>query len=268
MINEKEFIRGELFPNICDMRVGTEVHLDYDEQLSVPQKQHVSIYSKSEYLCSVFNIISNNPDKQFTYVSHNSDMIINTCNIPSNLYRWFAQNRATYQKRIYSIPIGLENAHWFPYKRDVMLQEYDVNQERSIKAFAQFSSKTHPERKIALNAIDKETCDIYFGLNGQRDNHLLFCQNLNKYAFCLCPRGNGIDTHRIWEAIYMGCIPICKSYPAHEFSDKLPILFVEKWSDVTERLLTDTYQSFDQCLFNSDILKISYWRNKINNIIR
>ena len=39
MINEKEFIRGELFPNICDMRVGTEVHLGYDEQLSVPQNQ-------------------------------------------------------------------------------------------------------------------------------------------------------------------------------------------------------------------------------------
>ena len=28
--------------------------------------------------------------------------------------------------------------------------------------------------------------------------------------FVLCPEGNGIDTHRVWEALYSGSIPIVR----------------------------------------------------------
>ena len=83
----------------------------------------------------------------------------------------------------------------------------------------------------------------------------------------MCPRGNGIDTHRVWEALYMGCIPICKPYLAHMFNDTLPILFVNAWSDITTNLLTEAYNTVNNRFFDSDLLKISYWQRKINNEI-
>ena len=47
MIDSREFIRGEHFPYICDMRVGSEEKLPYLEQLEVPDKKYVSIYAKT-----------------------------------------------------------------------------------------------------------------------------------------------------------------------------------------------------------------------------
>ena len=263
MIDPKEFIRGEYMPHICDMRVGTESLLLYTEQLEVPDKQHISIYAKTERLCAAFDIIKNNPSKLFTLVTHNSDMPIRTCTMPDNLHAWFCQNRDTEQLRIHALPIGLENEHWFPYKQNVMLTT--PKEERAIQSFAQFSRSTHGERNHALNTLRSEVYDVHVGANGNRARHALFCQNLKRYAFCICPRGNGIDTHRLWEALYMGCIPICKKYHTHQFDGPLPILFVEEWGDITKELLIETYNTIDRSLFDSNLLKMSHWSKRINN---
>jgi hypothetical protein len=264
MIDPKEFIRGEYLPHVCDMRIGTESNLSYEEQLRVPDKKHVSMYAKTENVCAAHDIIRNNPDKLFTLVTHNSDMPIRPCTMPDNMHKWFAMNRDTTQDKIHSIPIGLENEHWFPYKQSVMLEK-KAKLADVIKCFAQFNTGTHPERLHALNNLDTNTYDLYIGSNGYRDQHILFCNNLLKYAFCLCPRGNGIDTHRLWEALYMGCIPICKDYPAHQFDEPLPILFVQDWNEITTELLEQTYKNIDRSLFNSNLLKMSYWSKRINN---
>jgi hypothetical protein len=29
-----------------------------------------------------------------------------------------------------------------------------------------------------------------------------------RYKYVICPRGNGIDTHRVWEALYLGVVPV------------------------------------------------------------
>ena len=31
---------------------------------------------------------------------------------------------------------------------------------------------------------------------------------LKQYRFVACPRGNGVDTHRLWETIYLGSTPV------------------------------------------------------------
>ena len=62
----------------------------------------------------------------------------------------------------------------------------------------------------------------------------------------------------------MGCIPICKPYIAHQFNEPLPILFVKEWGDITRELLIETYNTIDRSLFNSDLLKMSYWSKRIN----
>lgn len=59
-------------------------------------------------------------------------------------------------------------------------------------------------------------------------------ERLKEYEFCICPEGNGVDTHRLWEAIYVKTIPIVIQ---SEFTDllkknKVPICMVDDWSDV------------------------------------
>ena len=42
-----------------------------------------------------------------------------------------------------------------------------------------------------------------------------FLSELNNYKFVIAPFGNGLDTHRVWEAIYSNSIPIVKKSIRH-----------------------------------------------------
>ena len=35
-----------------------------------------------------------------------------------------------------------------------------------------------------------------------------YIKKLNDYKFVLCPRGKGTDTHRFWEILLVGSVPI------------------------------------------------------------
>ena len=63
----------------------------------------------------------------------------------------------------------------------------------------------------------------------------------------ICPRGNAIDCHRNWEVIYMRRVPIMKRHPyLEELFKDYPVLFVDKYSEVTEDLLIENDHLFQQ----------------------
>jgi len=61
----------------------------------------------------------------------------------------------------------------------------------------------------------------------------------------------------------MGCIPVVKTHTTHLFENSdLPILFVNDWNDFN-------YEKADEIVtvseegFNSELLTMTYWKNKI-----
>jgi hypothetical protein len=74
----------------------------------------------------------------------------------------------------------------------------------------------------------------------------LVYQKTLESRYALCPRGCGVDTHRFYECIYLGCVPIV--IRTNTVFDRLyapgtgfPCLVVERWVDVTEELLDRSY---------------------------
>ena len=59
---------------------------------------------------------------------------------------------------------------------------------------------------------------------------------LSKYMFVICPEGNGVDTHRLWEAFYLKTVPIIRKNKISSFLLKanLPILVLDNWSDLSK----------------------------------
>jgi hypothetical protein len=88
-------------------------------------------------------------------------------------------------------------------------------------------------------------------------------QNIVQYAFVLSPLGNGMDCHRTWEALILGAIPIVKTSALDNLYQDLPVLIVQKWSDVNENLLNETIINFSKKSFNYDKLNLNYWVEKI-----
>ena len=89
-------------------------------------------------------------------------------------------------------------------------------------------------------------------------------KNQSEYAFIASPHGNGIDCHRTWEALCLGCIVIVKTSPLDDLYDGLPVLIVGEWSDICENLLLETIEKYKSMDFNYEKLTLNYWMNKIN----
>jgi hypothetical protein len=61
-------------------------------------------------------------------------------------------------------------------------------------------------------------------------------ERLAKYKYCLCPEGNGVDTHRLWEALLLGSVPIVKNTAftrviQHYTRGEIPMIVMDSWWD-------------------------------------
>jgi hypothetical protein len=73
-----------------------------------------------------------------------------------------------------------------------------------------------------------------------------------------------LDCHRTWEALCLGAIPIVKAPHFSAMFSGLPVLVVNRWSDVTENLLRQTIHSFRNKPFDGyNKLNLDYWKQEI-----
>lgn len=88
------------------------------------------------------------------------------------------------------------------------------------------------------------------------------------YAFVICPHGGGLDCHRNWEALCLGCIPIMKESDIVKLYEDLPVLIVKSWEDLSLNLLNKTIDDFKDKFQNNKFvmekLKLNYWTSLIN----
>jgi hypothetical protein len=86
-------------------------------------------------------------------------------------------------------------------------------------------------------------------------------------VFVASPRGNGLDTIRTWEALMLGCIVIVRRLPdapvIEELYADLPVVIIDKWSDITRDFLSQILSEYSKRTFNYEKLTMQYWINRI-----
>lgn len=87
---------------------------------------------------------------------------------------------------------------------------------------------------------------------------------MSQYKFILCPAGAGEDTHRTWEALYIGCIPIVKTSHLDELYEDLPIVIVSDWHVITREFLESKYEEIQNVKKRNNVYKyekvcMEYW---------
>jgi hypothetical protein len=72
-------------------------------------------------------------------------------------------------------------------------------------------------------------------------------QRLSEYEFCICPEGNGVDTHRLWEALYVKTIPIVikSDFTDILLENSVPIVVLDDWSQLDESNLDYSNYNLD-----------------------
>ena len=199
------------------------------------------------------------------------------------LIHWFCQNMTLDHHKITRMPIGLDyhtlttRPLWGPLssceqqeKMLLMIKDKSVPVwNRNIKCYANFhftmNTKLGYDRKDAFQNINKDL--IYY--EEKPVSRLITWNKQKDYAFVVCPHGGGLDCHRNWEALCLGCIPIVKTSPIDKLYSDLPVLIIKDWHIITQEILNNTLSAFKAKLenneFNIEKLKLSYWLQTINS---
>jgi len=183
---------------------------------------------------------------------------------------WFTANREHPAPNIFAIPIGITNdCDDSPIHRiygNISVMEQALSEPRTIKntAYMNFQINTYPqERELVYNMFKNKPWVTVGSAEHTLNGRLRYLRDIRSHKFVLCPRGNGVDTHRLWETLYMDCIPIVKRHIAmNDFTD-LPICWIDDWSEVTPEFLESEYKRITQSTWNLEKLNFSYWAKLI-----
>ncbi len=187
------------------------------------------------------------------------------------LGHWFAQNCSLVHPKVSQLPIGLDlhtamhfkNDH--PYHQEKELDEIRKSLKplsaRKPKAYANFHyNYTHPERRDAQRQLENNS-SVYFAPG--RTTPQEFWRALDDYAFVVSPRGKGLDCHRTWEALIMGCIVLVKTSPLDPLYKDLPVIILQDWDQITRANLTRWKTKACAATYDYSKLFTAYWKDQI-----
>jgi len=153
---------------------------------------------------------------------------------------WFAQNLLVEHALLSPLPIGVANRMWDHGDLRALWSAIGAARRSSPSQLvhARFTRETHPDRERAWAAVRSS----FPGLAATATRALSFAAYLAELAdhrYCICPRGNGIDTHRFWECQYLGVVPIVERSPHTErwAREGLPMLALDDWSGLSRERL-------------------------------
>jgi hypothetical protein len=182
--------------------------------------------------------------------------------------KWFANNVDTPHPKLVSVPLGLPNELDFPTYGNTRTL-YKVAQEPKVVrnlAYMNFKIETCAhERQSVFDKFSTETWVTVGTVDLSNEGHEKYLREIRSHKFCICPRGNGVDCHRIWECLYLGTIPVCIKNVALEQFSNLPILFIDSWDQVTPDFLESVYDEFSKITFDVRQLHMSYWEDAIGS---
>ena len=210
--------------------------------------------------------------KKVVVITHSADMPADKDlydMMPETVVKWFAQNAYHHGEKLHSIPIGIENAQRKEFhhqdKPSKILAKAETEKTYKNLCYLNCSIWTHRDERAECYRhlagkpwVTTVTNPNLFDFDG-------FIDNIYRHKFVACPRGNGIDTHRTWETLYLDSIPIERPNPSNAFWRDLPICFVQNWHEVTADFLTREYDRIMNTEWNLDKLFSPYWEKLIKS---
>ena len=262
--SSEPYISGDTFRKHAD-------HV-YDESKKFnPKKVKINdtVFISSTLVDTFFKEIHPLIDNEYILISHNSDRNITQEEIKymdNKILHWFAQNMEGKNNKISVMPIGLENLR---YQLNGVLSDFQTteNIEKSKITLLSFSVVTNnKERKKVLEALKNNR----FIENNSFGNHREYFEELKKYKFNLCPEGNGLDTHRIWESLLASVIPVMirNTFTENLASLNFPIMLLDEWEDFNSFSIEDLNKYYKKETDSKnffDIVSYEYWLNKIKS---
>jgi hypothetical protein len=198
----------------------------------------------------------------------------------------FATNNSLRILKSGFIPLGLSNPNdksSFPHKLcgDIKPMINTLESQESIKIdfhnlniYVNFSKATHRIRAKLLDQLRNDKTILNFQFSDteiSQIGRLRYLSEIQRYKLVLCPRGNGLDTHRFWETLYMGGIPIVvrRDLPVGLLDyANFPIIVLNSWQDLrNESEVMNKLRKILSSKIDAKCLEIDYFKKYVESII-
>jgi hypothetical protein len=160
------------------------------------------------------------------------------------MIKWYGQNICFEHPKLLFLPIGIANSQW---EHGNLVLFNDVHFIQSIqkinKVYFNFNINTNSsKRKICYDSLENKL--EWLGNIAPIEN----LKRLSSYEFCICPEGNGVDTHRLWECLYLKVVPVVieSEFTKILQENGVPLFILDNWN-------------------NFDITKLNYNNYNFNN---
>lgn len=231
-----------------------------ENNFKILKKKFLEIYIKKDIFKKT-NIIFHKGDTQLSLTLLNF--------FEKKFNKIFIVNQIKKTKKIYPIPLGIENYSLQRNGVTTFYQEYRKNRKniKNIKSqliFSSFNVVTNIKQREYLKNLINLSRHNFCGSSLSSEKYLY---NLSKSFFTLSPPGNGNDCHRTWEAIYLDCIPIIKKgFLSPYLSDNLPILVVDSWKVLLEKSDDELLRIYKKLIKKKNSMAFAeFWFNYLRN---
>jgi hypothetical protein len=99
----------------------------------------------------------------------------------------------------------------------------------------------NPDKPAPSNYPPGPYAWVTIGGGGQLEH---YHRHILRHSAVLAPRGNGLDTLRAWEALYLGRMVVTKNSTMDPVFDDLPVVILRDWGALSEALVRERVQWF------------------------
>lgn len=181
---------------------------------------------------------------------------------------WFVQNiDCPATEKLISLPIGIANNNW-AHGDTALWNKYTAlspSIEKVNLVYVNFTIETNPQERGPCLHYFTQMKEAKIARNRSFEEYL---QDLSQSLFVISPPGHGLDCHRTWEALLMGCYPVVKTSTLDPLFQDLPVVIVRDWSEVTKEFLEAKQKEFAAKSWSKEKLYAPYWFEKVRAIQR
>jgi hypothetical protein len=257
----RDYLSAEQFASCCDQTWSTDRRSTVImEERSAPGHATL-LYAKQDHSIALFAALEKKRKRVVLITAESDDPVDPLISMPSQVAAWFGVNAN--REEIRALPLGLGNSYCRLTTKANFLADVG-GMGKTGWLYANFRVETNPAQRLPLlRKFESTEWAGFVSFSMPELSGLDYARALASHRYVLCPAGNGTDTHRMWEALYAGTIPVVEQHPSLDCFRDLPILFVDKLTELDRGFLEKSYQLFLERTWNSDKLFLPYWQRQL-----
>lgn len=265
---KKDILKGNIF------FIKTQLIFDYIKTLEAYEKPFLLITASNDDHCMPYMTV---PCKD-----ENTKKMMDVFLENPKLIHWYCKNPCIEHCKITPLPLGpkwqWKTIRFFGEDKSEHIRIFEqygnrpndrfYNEEKPNLLYFNFSQTTNnplygPHKNVRHACKSSLKKRFEWTPSDTFENYI---KSLGTFKFCVSPPGRGIDTHRTWEALLVGAIPIVMHTSLDSTLDDLPVVFVDSWDEITKEFLNDKYTELKtRNDYSFEKLYDFYWKEIISN---